>query len=181
MAGLRIDKCCLAIIDIQGKLAQLMYDKHRLFRNSVILLKTARILQIPILYTQQCPENLGPTIPQIAKLLSDCEPINKATFSCCGHEQFNDKLSGLNRRQVLLCGIEAHICIYQTAVDLIENGWDVSVIADAVSSRKLQNKEIALSKLAHIGTNIISTEMLVFELLKTAEHPKFKQIAKLIK
>ena len=174
-------KCCLVVVDVQGKLAQLMHGKETLFKNIKVLVKAAKILNIPILWCQQCPESLGPTVPEIAELLSDNEPINKAAFSCCGVNQFNSILNGLGRNQVLLCGIETHVCIYQTAVDLLRKGFTVDVIADAVSSRTPENKQIGIDRIAVEGANIGCTEMALFELLKTAEHPQFKNIAKLIK
>jgi nicotinamidase-related amidase len=176
-----IKDSALVVVDVQGKLAQLMHEKDILFKNVQILIKAAGILDIPILWCQQCPESLGPTIPEIAELLTDCHPINKASFSCCGAADFNDALNKLSRRCMILCGIETHVCIYQTAADLLAEGCSVDVIADAVSSRTLANKQIALQRLAAKGANISSTEMTLFDLLKTAEHPKFKQIAKLIK
>jgi nicotinamidase-related amidase len=169
------------VVDVQGKLAKLMYDQQVLFKNIQILIKTAKILNIPILWCQQCPDALGPTIPEIAQLLTDNEPIDKSAFSCCGAEQFNIKLNESKRQQVLLCGIETHVCIYQTAADLLAKGFSVDVVADAVSSRTPENKQIAINRMAVKGINISCTEMALFELLKTAEHPKFKQIAKLIK
>ena len=178
---LDIQNCCLVVIDIQGKLAQLMYDKEALFKNIQILIKAAKILNIPILWCQQCPDALGPTVPEITQLLIDNEPINKAAFSCCGAEQFNTKLNELARQQVLLCGIETHVCIYQTSVDLLRKGFNVDVIRDAVSSRTPENKQIAIDRMAAKGINISCTEMALFELLRTAEHPQFRQIAKLIK
>jgi nicotinamidase-related amidase len=178
---LEIQQCCLTVVDVQGKLAQLMHGREALFKNVQILVQAAKILDIPILWCQQCPDALGSTIPEIAQLLEENEPINKSAFSCCGEEQFNTKLKELERKQILLCGIETHVCIYQTAVDLLRQDLHVEVIADAVSSRALENKQIALSRLATEGANISCTEMALFELLKTAEHPKFRQIAKLIK
>jgi len=178
---LDIQKCCLVVVDVQGKLAQLMHDRQTLFNNIQILIKAAKILNIPILWCQQCPGALGPTVPEIAQLLTENEPINKASFSCCRADQFNAKLNESARNQVLLCGIETHVCIYQTAVDLLRKGFDVNVIADAVSSRALENKQIAISRLAAEGAKISCTEMALFELLKTAKHPKFRQIARLIK
>ncbi len=178
---LDIKKCTLVVVDVQGKLAQLMHDKEILFKNIRILIKAAEILNIPILWSQQCPDSLGPTVPEIAQLLADYEPINKAAFSCCGEELFNIRLNELNRNQVLLCGIETHVCIYQTAIDLLRKGFSVDVIADAVSSRTLENKEIALRRMTAEGVNNSSTEMALFELLRTAEHNQFKNIAKLIK
>ncbi|OHB63163.1 MAG: hydrolase [Planctomycetes bacterium RBG_13_50_24] len=178
---LDIQQCCLTVVDVQGKLAQLMHGREALFKNIQILVQAAKILEIPILWCQQCPDALGPTVPEIVQHLAGIEPINKAAFSCCGDKQFNAGLNGLGRNQVLLCGIETHVCIYQTAVDLLRQDFNVNVIADAVSSRALENKQIAISRLAAEGAKISCTEMALFELLKTAEHPKFKQIAKLIK
>lgn len=178
---LEIDQCCLVVVDIQGKLAQLMADKETLFANTRILVQAARILEMPILWCQQVPEALGPTVPEIAELLTDVEPIDKASFSCVGHEPFNIKLESLGRDQVLLCGIETHVCIYQTAMDLLHLDYDVTVVADAVSSRTAQNKHIALSRLAAEGAAVGCTEMVLFELLKTAQHPQFKPIARLVK
>ena len=178
---LDIEKCSLVVVDVQGKLAQLMYGREALFANIQILIKAAKILDIPIVWSQQCPDALGPTVSQIAELLAGIEPIDKASFSCCGDEQFISKLKSLDRQQVLLCGIETHVCIYQTAVDLRDKGYDVSVVADAVSSRTLENKQIGLERLKAEGVGISSTEMALFELLKTAEHPQFRQIVKLIK
>jgi len=181
MGMLEIQDCCLVVVDIQGKLAQLMVDKEALFKNVQILIQAARLLEIPILWCQQVPEALGPTVPEIAALLAGGEPINKASFSCCGQEQFNAQLNTLGKEQVLLCGIETHVCIYQTAMDLMEGGLDVTVIGDAVSSRTEQNRHIALTRLAAEGAHVSSTEMALFELLRTAKHPHFKEIAKLVK
>jgi len=178
---LDIQQCCLTVVDVQGKLAQLMHGREALFKNIQILVRAAKILDIPILWCQQCPDALGPTVPEIAQLLANIEPVNKSAFSCCGSGQFNAGLKELARNQILLCGIETHVCIYQTAVDLLRQDFNVNVIADAVSSRALENKQIAISRLAAEGAKISCTEMALFELLKTAEHPKFKQIAKLIK
>jgi nicotinamidase-related amidase len=176
-----IQQCCLTVVDVQGKLAQLMHGKEALFKNIQTLVQAAKILEIPILWCQQCPDALGPTVPEIAQHLAGIEPINKAAFSCGGDEQFNAGLNELGRNQVLLCGIETHVCIYQTAIDLLRQDFTVTVIADAVSSRALENKQIALNRLAAEGAKISCTEMALFELLKTAEHPKFRQIAKLVK
>ena len=178
---LDIQKCCLVVVDVQGKLAQSMYAREGLFKNIQILIKAAKILNIPTIWCQQCPEALGPTVLSISKLLGDNEPIDKASFSCCAEERFNSKLKGLSRQQILLCGIETHVCIYQTAVDLLRKGFLVEVIADAVSSRTLENKQLAITRMQAEGVSVTSVEMALFELLRTAEHPKFKQIARLIK
>ena len=178
---LEIQNSCLAVIDVQGKLAQLMVDKESLFKNIRILIQAAKILEIPILWCQQVPEALGPTVPEIAELLTGQAPMNKASFSCCGDERFTAELNALGKEQVLLCGIETHVCVYQTAMDLMEGGLDITIVADAVSSRTEQNRETALDRLASEGASISSTEMVLFELLQTARHPQFRQIARLVK
>jgi nicotinamidase-related amidase len=176
-----INNSCLVVIDVQGKLAELMHDQETLYKNVQILIKAAKILDIPILWCQQVPKALGPTIETVAELLADNQPIDKSSFSCCGNEQFSNKLKETNRNQVIICGIETHVCVYQTAIDLLQQNYHVSVIADAVSSRTAENKQLTLDKMLSLGIDISSTEMMLFELLKTAEHPNFREIAKLIK
>ena len=178
---LEIDDSALVVVDLQGKLAELMHDKESLFNNIGILIKSAHILEIPIIWCQQVPDALGPTVPQIAELLEKIEPVNKASFSCCRNEGFADRLNSLDKKQILLCGIEAHICIYQTARELGDQGFEVHVVADAISSRAVENKSIAIERLKCEGISVGSTEMVLFELLKTARHPKFRQIAGLVK
>jgi len=173
--------CCLVIVDVQGKLAQLMHNKDNLFKNIRILIQSAKILDIPILWCQQVPGALGPTAPEISELLKDDRPINKSSFSCAGCDEFNNKLKELTRKQVMICGIETHVCVYQTAIDLLARDYEVEVIADAVSSRTAENKQIGLNKMAAEGAKISCVETALFELLKTAEHPQFRQIAKLVK
>jgi nicotinamidase-related amidase len=173
--------CCLVVVDVQGKLAQLMHDKETFFKNIRILIQAAKILDIPILWCQQVPAALGPTIPEIAELLTDNQPINKSSFSCCGCEEFNSKLKKLGRKHILLSGLETHVCVYQTTVDLLKKGYKVDCVADAVSSRIPSNKDIGLKRIVSEGANISSAEMALFEILKTAEHQHFKQIAKLVK
>jgi nicotinamidase-related amidase len=178
---LEIDRSVLVVVDVQGKLAQLAYDKETLFANCVALVKAVKILDIPILWCQQYPKALGETIPELAELLADETPVDKLCFSCAGHPDFSGRLNELDREQVILCGIETHVCVHQTAMHLLDADYDVHLIADAVSSRTEQNKTIAMQRMRDEGVSISSTEMALFELLETAEHPNFKEIAKLIK
>jgi nicotinamidase-related amidase len=178
---LELDNTVLLIIDVQGKLARVMDNEEMLFENLQKLIKGAKILGIPILWTEQNPEGLGPTIPEVANLLSGIKPISKLSFSCCGNERFTEALRALNRKQVLLAGIEAHVCIYQTAVDLIDLGYEVQVVTDAISSRTKANKGIALEKMKKAGASLTSMETALFELLKVAEGPKFREILKIVK
>lgn len=175
------EKCCLVVVDVQGKLAQLMDGKEPLFANIEVLIKAAKVLEIPIVWCQQNPRALGPTVPQLAELLIGVEPVDKMSFSCCGDAKFIKKLNALKATDVILCGIEAHVCIYQTAMDLLDRDLNVHLIADAVSSRTAANRQIAVRRLTAEGANLSCTEMVLFELLKTAEHPKFKELVQLIK
>jgi len=176
-----IEKCCLVVVDVQGRLAQLMVDKESLFGNIGVLIKAAKALEMPILWCQQNPRALGPTVPQLAELLDGVEPVDKMSFSCCGEGRFIEKLNALKVSDVILCGIEAHICIYQTAMDLLDRDFTVHLVADAVSSRTAANREIAIRRLTAEGADLSCTEMVLFELIRTAEHPEFRKLAGLIK
>ncbi len=175
------DKAILVVIDMQGRLAQSMYRKELLFDNVQKIIKGAQVLDIPILLTEQNPKGLGSTIPEIADLVPGVRRIPKLSFSCCGDALFLKELSALQRRQVLLTGIEAHVCVYQTTVDLVASGYEVHVVADAVSSRTAENKDIGLQKMKDAGAGITSVETALFELLRVAEGPRFKQIISIVK
>ena len=171
----------LVILDIQGKLSQIVYQSEEVLRNSTILIEGCKHLELPIVWVEQMPDKLGVTHPAIAELLSSKTPVKKSSFSAWGNTEFQQQLSANQRKKILLIGIETHICIYQTAIDLLANGYEVSVIADAVSSRTESNKQIGLTMLRDAGATLLSTEAALFALLRTAEHPKFKEIARLVK
>ena len=179
---LTLGNTVLIVIDIQGSLAQSMYEKDRLFENAKKIIKGSRVLGAPIIVTEQIPEKLGPTVPEIANLISDIQHISKTSFSCCGSERFMRELGTLNRKQILLAGIEAHVCVYLTAMDMLDiGGYEVQIVADAVSSRTVRNRDIALKKMRDNGASLTSTEMALFELLKTAENEKAREIFKIVK
>ncbi len=178
---LSTDRAILAVVDVQGKLAQLMHEKESLFRNLQILIRAAQILRLPILWMEQNPAGLGPTIPEIATLLAGQQPMPKMSFSGCGDPEILRILKVSGRTQVLLAGIEAHVCIYLTGADLLAQGYTVEVIADAVSSRTAANKQIGLAKLGSLGAGISCTESALFELLGRAEGSQFKEVLKLLK
>jgi len=171
----------LILVDVQGKLANVMHQKEALFENLRKLIQGVQALDIPIVWAEQNPKGLGPTIPEVRELLPDNEPISKMSFSCCGERRFMRSLRALNRRQVLVAGIEAHVCVYQTVAGLVGLGYEVEVVADAVSSRTAENKQIALQKARDIGAGITSTETALFELLRAAEGETFKKILKIVK
>lgn len=178
---LRTDQAVLVVIDVQDKLVGVMHRPETLLANIQKIIKGTQILEIPILWTEQYPEGLGPTVPPIAGLLSGIEPISKRSFSCAASERFMRALKATKRKQVLLAGIESHVCVYQTAVDLLGLGYEVQVVADAVSSRSVQDRHIALTKMNDAGASLTSTEIALFELLRVAEGPKFREILKIIK
>lgn len=178
---LKAHNTALVLIDIQGKLAALMHDKDALYAQLQILIKGTQALQLPILWLEQYPKGLGPTIPEVANLLPDQQPLAKTCFSACGLSAFTQALRETGRRQILLAGIETHICVYQTARDLLDEGLYVEIVADAVSSRTAQNKAIGLEKMLHCGAQITSVEMCLFELLQRAGSAEFKEIAGLVK
>ncbi|WP_321418563.1 hydrolase [uncultured Desulfobacter sp.] len=178
---LEIENVVLLIVDIQGKLAHLVDRKALLFKNVQMLIKGIQILDIPILWVEQNPKGIGPTIPEIAALLSDIQPISKMSFSSCRNDRFMQALSALNRKQILISGIEAHICVYQTAAELVDMGYEVQAVADAVSSRCLENKEIGLQRMKDSGVSLTSVETALFELLKEAQGDQFKKIISIIK
>jgi isochorismate hydrolase len=171
----------LVCIDFQRSLTRVMVNREDLFKNTRKLISGLGVLDIPILWTEQHPRMLGPTVPEIAECMPDNTPISKMSFSCCLNEEFMKSLKAANRRQVLICGIEAHICVYQTALDLMSMAYEVQVVADCVSSRTLENKTTGLEKTKNAGADVTSAEIVLFELLKTAESPKFKNIVKIVK
>jgi nicotinamidase-related amidase len=173
------EKTALIVVDIQGNLAQAMSEKELLFENVEKIIRGVQVFGVPVLVTEQV--KLGPTIPALARYLEGVKPIVKDSFSCCGDERFMKELTALNRRQILMTGIEAHVCAYQTTMDLLEKGYEVHLVADAVSSRTIRNREIGIQKLKDSGAILTSTEMALFELLKTAGDPKFKEIFKIVK
>ncbi len=175
------NNCVLLLVDVQGQLAQAMYEKDRLFTSLEILLKGVKVLGVPIIWMEQIPSKLGPTIEPLSTIMDEEQPIEKSSFSCCKEPKFNERFLSLNRNQVLIAGIETHICIFQTAYDLLNQGFEVQVVSDCVSSRILENKNVGLQRIFQSGGQITSVEMLFFELMGEAGGEQFRQIVKLIK
>lgn len=177
---LTVESTILVVVDVQGKLATLMHEHETFFSKLETLVRSAHLLEIPVLPVEQIPEKLGKTIPQIYPYLE--EPIiAKTSFSAMGDASFAAALAEQKRKHILLTGIEAHICVYQTAKDLIANGYEVSLVSDAIASRDDRNKLLAIDNLKQLGVGITCLEMLLFELMKDAKHPKFREIQKIIK
>jgi len=178
---LHTDSVALAVIDVQGKLAHAMHDKDALFDAIGRLVRGCRVLDVPIVWAEQYPQGLGPTVPEVARHLEGLSPIAKNAFSCWGDEGFRAAMDATGRRQVLVCGIETHICVYQTARDLLAAGREVEVVVDAVSSRTPANKEIGLARMREAGARPTSVEMALYEMLGRAGGDRFKQILQIVK
>ena len=176
-----VDNSVLVLVDVQGNLAQLMHEKERLFNSLETLVKGMKILGVPIIWMEQIPSKLGPTLSTLSEILKEEKPIAKSSFSCCGEPQFVDQLNRLERNQVLISGIETHICVFQTTYDLLQKGYEVQVASDCVGSRTLENKQVGIDRIARVGGQITCLEMAFFELMKKAEGDAFKQIIKLLK
>ena len=170
----------LLIIDVQGKLAELMHESEALFNRLKVLIQGAKILDLPIVWIEQIPEKLGATRPEIAELLPG-QALAKSTFSGFGTPEIEQTIRGAGRQQWLVAGIETHVCVYQTVCDLLVRSYDVHLVTDALSSRTLDNKVLALEKMSRLGAQLTSVEMALFELQKNAEGPVFKQLIQIIK
>lgn len=175
---LQADKCALVVIDIQQKLLPPIFNKDQLIRNTSLLARLAKILKIPTLITTQYAKGLGPTVPEIASLAESVDPIDKVEFSCFGKEEFCSavKLLPGNRNTMLLCGMETHICVMQTALGALEQGYLVHVASDAVGSRAEGNWKVGLDRMRDAGCVISSTEMMMYELLRQSGSPAFKEL-----
>jgi nicotinamidase-related amidase len=171
----------LLLIDFQERLFPVMHDKEKLLKNIIKLVKGAKALEVPIILTEQYPKGLGQTIPEIKELIPSVKAVEKVCFSCTDEAAFNKALETLKRKQVLIAGIEAHICVYQTAMALERAGYEVQVVGDCVASRDPENKLTALFKLGAAGISPTTVELALFELLKVAQGDKFKQISSIVK
>ena len=168
----------LVIIDVQERLVPVIANHEKIIASIVKLVRFAKIVGLPVIIVEQ--EKLGPTVREIKKELPDCVPVTKMTFSAARQSEFAKKLDGLSRSNIILTGIETHICIMQTAHELLPD-FNIHIISDAVSSRSLENKNIALQRLNQSGAVVSSTEMVIYELLERAGTEEFKKVHELVK
>ena len=177
------DQCALIVVDIQEKLLPPIWEKDRLIRNAQLLTRLAGILKIPALVTTQYAKGLGKTVPEIAQLLPGTPTIDKLMFSCFGSEAFCGLLKRLpgQRTTVLLCGMETHICVMQTALGALREGYLVHIAADAVSSRTELNWRLGLNRMQAAGAVLSSTEMMIYEMLRQSGAPAFKELLPFLK
>jgi nicotinamidase-related amidase len=177
------EQCALIVVDIQEKLLPPIFQKEQLVRNSQLLIRLAGILKIPTLLTTQYSKGLGNTIPEVASLLPETPAIEKLVFSCFGSDVFCSTLKRLpgNRNTVILCGMESHICVAQTALAALREGYLVHVASDAVSSRTEWNWKVGLERMRSAGAVLSSTEMVIYESLRSSGTSEFMDMLKHLK
>jgi nicotinamidase-related amidase len=173
-------RTALLVVDVQEKLLPSIWESHRVLRECVRLVQGAHLLGLPILATEQYRQGLGPTVAELASVLPNADPIQKMAFSGCTPEVV-DRLTRTDRRDVLLCGIECHVCVTQTALDLLDTGFHVYTVGDACSSRTSENWRVGLERMQSAGVTSVSVEMVLFELLGRAGTDEFKRILSLVK
>jgi len=177
---LQRERTALVVIDVQGKLARVVHQSESRVQNIARMIKGAQVLGLPIVATEQYPQGIGPTVEEIRGLLPEAPPpLAKTTFSCCGNSEFATRLAP--RTQVLLTGIETHVCVYQTCRDLLAQHFEVHVVADAVSSRSPEANAVALERMRADGATITTAEMALFELVGVAEGDAFRRILRIVK
>ena len=180
---LEAERCALLVINIQAKLLPPIFQKEQLIKNSQLLIRLAGVLKLPALVSTQYAKRLGKTVPEIASLLPETQAIDKQMFSCFGSDVFCSQLKRLpgNRNTVLLCGMESHICVAQTALAALREGYIVHVASDAVSSRTEWNWKIGLERMHQAGAVISSTEMIIYEMLRSSGAAGFKELLPYLK
>jgi len=156
-------------------------DREELTRKSAVLITGCRILGVPIIPTQQYTKGLGETIPEIRDALGEFEPVEKFTFSCCGNKDFTELLAKTEIKNILVTGVEAHICVQQTVLDLLERGYSVFVIADCIGSRFSVDRQYSERRMEQAGAVFSTVESVLFEMMVSADHPRRKEISNLVK
>ncbi len=178
---IRPSDSCLIVIDMQERLVPAMQAPARTIKNAKLLISVARELDVPVLLTEQYPKGLGRTVQEIAKVANGLPVLEKMHFSCMEDAGFADTFRGLGRKQAVIAGMEAHICVMQTAANLMDEGYEVFVVTDATSSRTLESEQACLDRLGACGAGIVTTEMVVFEWLGKAGTDSFKKLLPLVK
>lgn len=178
---LNTEESALVLVDMQARLADIVDRRELVVPNALRLIKGCQALNVPVLATVQVPDKLGPMPPELVEALGEISPMPKAVFSALREPDFLLALRQSGRTQVLLAGIEAHVCVLQTGLDLLDAGYAVHVLSDGVFSRTAENQGLALKRLHDAGATVSSVEMALFELIRTSVHPHFRTISKLIK
>ena len=175
------DECGLLIVDIQGTLANLVANSEMTISNTVRLIKSCQALSIPVVVLEQNPKGLGPTTLEIERCLVDPVYFEKHTFNALDDEKIKRHIKSMNKKYWLVAGIEAHICVYQTVKGLIREGTQVELLSDCISSRLESNVTLAIQNLRHLGANITSMEMCIYEILQSCRNERFKAVLNIVK
>jgi len=175
------DRSCLLVVDVQERLAPAMADAATVIRNAAVLMQAAARLGVPILVSEQYPQGLGRTVSELRSLAQDSAFFSKIDFSCADDPALSERIGKTDREQVVICGIEAHVCVLQSALGLQRQERECFVVADAVSSRAPVSRDTALQRLGDNGVELVTTEMVVFEWLGKAGTPEFKELSRLIR
>ena len=177
----RADAAAVVLVDVQEKFMPVIHGAEQLVANCKVLLQGAKLLQVPVIATEQYPQGLGPIIPELQELLGDVPRYEKVCFSCVDAEAFLERIEEIGCDQVLLCGVETHVCVLQTALDLLDQGCQVHVATDAVGSRNPEHHRIALERMQREGVTLTCVESALFEMLGAAGTEAFKAISRLVK
>lgn len=175
------DNALLTVIDVQEKLFSHIAENEKLEKKLNNLIEGMKILNVPIFVTEQYVKGLGSTIPSISESTAGIERVEKMSFSCCGEPSFDLNLKNSSREQIIICGIETHVCVLQTALDLIEEGFAPILVTDAVSSRNLNDKKFAIKRMQQEGVRLATVESILFELARVSGTAGFKAISKLVR
>jgi nicotinamidase-related amidase len=175
------DNSILVIVDIQEKLAAVMKQKEKTVSNCLHLIEAAKLLHIPVIVTEQYPKGLGHTVKKIKEALPSYDPLEKITFDCCKGGTFLRKISSLKRKQIILSGMETHVCVLQTCLSLLKRKYSIHLVSDAVCSREKDDYLTGREMMRDAGAVITCTETVLFQLLEKAGTPEFKTIVRRIK
>ena len=181
MELLRKENTGLVVVDAQKNLMAVMGQKERVIDNIIKLLELAKLFNLPIVTTEQYPKWLGATLPEVVESMPAYEPIAKLHFDCCNVDAFSENLSGKGLKNIIITGVETHICIFQTCVSLLGRGYNVQVPQDAVTSRTEENWRVGLGLMEEAGATITSTETIIYQVLKKAGTKEFKHMLKFVK
>jgi nicotinamidase-related amidase len=178
---LACDRSCLLIVDAQERLMPAMADANMVIDNAIVLIRAAQRLNVPILLSRQYPKGLGDTVEPIREAVGDSRIFDKIEFSCFANQEMRKAMQELGRDQFVVAGVEAHVCVLQTAMDLAGEGYQVAIVNDATSSRRQESQDVAMLRMAKDGIDPVTTEMVLFEWLREAGGEEFKELSSLIR
>ena len=167
---------CLMVVDIQERLCPVIEDPRTILYNATRLLRGAALLEVPVLVTEHCPQSIGPTMVDLREEFSPGSLVSKTAFSAAAEEAIRDRVAALGRKQLVICGTEAHVCVLQTALGFRRLGYEVFIVTDASGSRRAADREAGVARMVSQGCQAVTTEMVLFEWMARADHPRFRDI-----